>query len=783
MIHDADPGAALPFEPGQPPKTYRFPPGVRWTLAAFALALAALAAWLASPANSVRLHDAAASGMLTGVLLALAAWLLVLGQRTRLVLSADELDYRGAFLSRRIAVAHILGRRRTHNSKRGMRIVPRPGRGREFLVSGDLARDASFDAWFARIPDLDAAEHSASLAQLQADRSLGATPRDVDERLFRAKLLANIGAAASIALLVELQWGALVWDFPLDVTIAVGMSTVALLAAGLARGLVTLTPLDISRNDARPSLFPMILLPSIGVLVRLPAQSNFDDWRGLALPALVGGALGAAYAMAFDVDLRRRLGGALVTLVGMATFAAAAWLWLDVHADSALVAPARVLVTGRWVARSPAATIGLGPAATTADWTRVRVSRQDLRALQVGDVACLAEHAGLLGLRWAELHRCAGDPASTPEQSARHWLAHVARPASQRPPLARQLVAGDWQSVDATLNGLQKRFENGEATAVDVEQAFIPLYNVEPALDAPLADWLAHAPDSWAAHVAMALHTERQIEWLQGAGFDERNSPAFNWQERTRFGLMHAQASMRLSSRPALSLMTTYRLTVDRWKDHADWVARMVAIDPDDVSMRRESLIRHPVCPCRGQAPTDPAMAELLRGDPSQRVRDTLRAYRLFERGQDAGNTPAAVALYTQALALQPYPQDAYSSHINIAVALIESNRLDEATTQLQAAIATLPGNRHAHEELGYVYELQNRKPEALAEFLVDAERGQAWAQMRVGSYLLVPETGVTLDRKTGVSWMRRAADNGDADARSSLRRNRHLLAEFPPTD
>ena len=782
LNNDADTGPAAPFDPGRYPRTYRLSVSVRWILAGLAIATAALGTYLVSPANSSRSRGGTVEWAGAALLLVSAAWLLALGERTRLVLSADSLVSRGVLLSRQVSIAHILGRRRTPNSRRGIRIIARPGHGRALQLSGDLKRDAHFDAWFARIPDLDATDHAASLAQVLQDRTLGATPRDVQERLARAKRWATIGAVASFALLVEIRLAPLLWDNQVDVAIAICLPIVALLAAGLARGLVTLTPINKARNDARPSLFPMLLLPSIGVVLRVTTQFNIEGWQAILIPSLVGGALGSAYAMAFDVDLRRRVGAALTTFFGMAVFAAAAFLWLDVRADLAAVTPVRAAVTTRQADKAAATVIGLGPADTAIDWTHVHPMRADLADLQIGSVACLAEHPGLLGLRWAELHRCAGDPAITPEQAAHHWLARIARPASQRPPLAQQLVDGDWPAVDAALNGIQKRFENGDATAVDVEQAFIPLYNVEPALDAPLADWLAHAPDSWAAHVAMVLHTERQIEWLFAGGFGERDSPAFNWQERTRFALMHAQASMRLSSRPALSLLATYRLTAHRWKEHPDWVDRMVAIDPQDVSMRREYLIQHPICPCHGLSPDDPAMADLLRANPSQRVRDTLAAYRLFERGVDAGNTARAVALYTQALALRPYPQDAYSSHINIAVALIEGRRHDEATAELKAAVATLPGNRHAHEELGYVYELQDKKPQALAEFLVDAERGQSWAQMRVGSFLLTPETGVPLDRKTGARWMREAANNGQALARDILRRHRDLMAEYPPT-
>ena len=399
LSDDANPAAALPFEPGRYPRTYRFPVGVRLTLSAMAIAVVAIGVFIATSARTPRHGEVMGLWMLDGILFAVASWMQVLAVRTRLVLSADGLDHRGAFLSRHLSTAQILGRRRTHNSRRGMRIVPRPGHGRALPISGDLQRDAHFEAWFARFADLDAAEHAASLANLLQDRGLGATPRDVGDRLAHAKLLARIGAVASLALLVELRVGPALWESTIDVTIAMCMPLVALLAAGLVRGLVTLTPRDRDDNDARPSLFPMIMLPSIGVLLRVPPQSNFSDWKALVLPAIIGGALGTAYAMTIDVGLRRRIGAALGTLAGMGIFAAAAYLWLDVRADISSVTPVRAAVTGRWSGKAPGGGIGLGPAATVADWASVRVTRATLDDLQIGSIACLSEHPGLFGLR------------------------------------------------------------------------------------------------------------------------------------------------------------------------------------------------------------------------------------------------------------------------------------------------------------------------------------------------------------------------------------------------
>ena len=783
---NSNPGASPPpgFDPSKYPANYLVSAGNRWLFAVIAALVAAAGVYIAT----IPRHGAPSDDWILVVIASLTgwlgAWLLLRAFRSRLILWPDRLDYRGAILSRSMAAADIRGWRRPRNRRKGYALEPREGRGRKLLIPDDLRRDDLSEAWFGRFPNIDQEELDASRARVVEDRTLGATARDIDEALALATRVAWIAGW----LVVALVFWANVLPFRLQVNAALSLALppLALWACFQWRGLFRLVPVSL-RKDVRPTLFPALMLPSLALLIDFQSLVNVQAWHSLIAPAIAGGALIAALALKLENEtdgLGTRAVAAAWVLVAAAAYvgvaACAANVWLDV----AQVRPVRVSVVGvRGILdRSRGGyAVGLGPAPTPTDWPVVRVARPDFAFLRVGDVACLSEHAGLFGLPWAELHRCGDTPDRAPDAAARHWLAHVARPASQRPPLAQRLVDGDWPSVDAELNGLQKRFEAGEVSDVAVEQAYIPLYNVEPALDAPLADWLARAPKSYAAHLAMALHTERQIEWLSRAGFDERTSPTFNAKEREAFEQAQLDASKALSSRPVPTLMAQYRLRPGAPSTQAGWVDRAVALDPDDLLMRREYLVRHPLCPCRDEVTDDPAMRRVLAATPSPRVQDALAARRLFERATDAGHTDKAIALYEQALALNPYPQDAYEAHIAIAVVLIERRRLDEAIAALKAAIATLPGNRHAHEELGYVYELQKKMPEALAEFLVDAERGQSWAQMRVGSFLLTPEAGVPLDRRTGAYWMREAANGGEALARDILRRHPDLMREFPP--
>lgn len=727
------------------------------------------------------LGGVAVGAMVSGV----ALLLLLRAIRSRLILWPDRLEVRGGIFSRHIAMADIRGRRRPPNGSRDVLLEPREGRGRSVQISADLRRDAASDAWFDRLPDLDQAELDASRARVLDDAALGATAIDVDERLAAATWWARGLNLLAIVLVVWARFAPLAVHA--NAVLSLALPLLALWACVQWRGLFRLAP-EYGTRDVRPTLFPALMLPSLALVVELPFLANLQSWHAVIAPALAIGALAAALALKLeqrDDPLPRRAAMAGWVLCAAGAYAGTAGLVADVWLDRVPVQAVRASVTGvhgRHGLAFGGHAIGLGPAATPADWTSMHVSAPDFAFLRVGDVACLSEHTGLIGIAWAEVHRCADSPDRPADAAARHWLAHVARPASQRPPLAQRLVDGDWQAIDAELDALQKRFERGEVTEVELEQTYAPLSKVDPALDAPMADWVARAPRSYAAHLAMALHTERQVEWLYTAGFDEHSSPTFNWRERAAQVTDQLSKAERLSTRPVQGLLAAYRLDPANVRDAQAWTTRVVALDPEDITMRREYLIQHPLCPCHGGVPDDPAMRWLLEAHPSPRVRDALAAYRLFERGVDAGGTPRSVALYRHALGLQPYPQDAYTSHINLALALINQKHVDEAIVELKAAIATLPGNAHAHETLGYAYDLQGRKPEALAEFLVDAERGQAWAQMRAGSFLLQPEPGVPLDRRTGARWMREAANRGQPEARDILRRHLDLMAEYPPT-
>ena len=391
------------FDPQRYPRTYTFSASGRGTMVVGAAGLLTFIGWLIAVRSTTSTRSDLATGIFAfGAFAALATWIAAAGLRTRAILSEDGLEYRGAFLSRSVRVADILGRRCPY--AQAIQFELRPGRGRRLRMRGDLARDEWFESWLARIPDLDAAERAASLARVLEDTTLGATPDDVAVRLRRAVLLGRVGAAIAFALLLELQVAPAWWTTQSDIAIAVALGFAALLSAVLLRGLVTLVP---TRNDARPSALPMIAAPMLVLPLRVWTQFNLHDGRMLTIGAVALTLLGAWTALPMASSPRRRALATLGACACVVAFVGTGIAWLDVWLDRRPVQPVRVAVTARDIGKGPARRIGVAQANGAPPERVLFVSRADYKALQVGDIACLSEHPGLLGLRWAEVHACA----------------------------------------------------------------------------------------------------------------------------------------------------------------------------------------------------------------------------------------------------------------------------------------------------------------------------------------------------------------------------------------
>jgi hypothetical protein len=265
------------------------------------------------------------------------------------------------------------------------------------------------------------------------------------------------------------------------------------------------------------------------------------------------------------------------------------------------------------------------------------------------------------------------------------------------------------------------------------------------------------------------------------AGFTQQVSPALNADSLRDKSLADLDVSRALSPHPALSVLSRYRLVArDRGEDR-QWVERAIADDPDDLLVRREFLLQRPPCPCEaGTAPADPELQWLLGTHPPADVAQALQAVRLYQRGawfDHMGRADEAQRLYEAVLQHQPFRQEAYSAQINLGLAALLRRQMEEGFAHLDAANAIAPHGVHAHSARAWGDELRQDYPQALADYLVDADRGDGDAQLRAGRLLLSGAPGVPIDRAAAAKWLGAAAANGLKEARTELRRRTEVLA------
>jgi TPR repeat protein len=78
------------------------------------------------------------------------------------------------------------------------------------------------------------------------------------------------------------------------------------------------------------------------------------------------------------------------------------------------------------------------------------------------------------------------------------------------------------------------------------------------------------------------------------------------------------------------------------------------------------------------------------------------------------------------------------------------------------------PHATHALNQRGWRHQGLKRFDAAFRDYRASAEQGDAWAQMMTGKFLWQGQ-GIAEDREQAVAWLRKAADQGNRDAKVSL--------------
>ncbi len=381
---------------------YTLRPGQRTLYLFFAVISGFMAAlfYLVNGSNPNPLATSAPSAIFG----ASAFYLALVALRSRLIIDGTHVQVQGAIRTREFDLSQIEGFRTYKSRYQSFRVICLKNQTWKIPLM-KYAKDQSLDDWFAGLKDLDQQDRQQLLEKIDQDQELGSTPEERRSALARAKQINIVawvldGSAAAAFLLAPAEY-------------RVTAMTVLALAPAAAAYMLFSQPLLYavfkSKADPRAEVSPLLMISGFGLLIGA-ASLNFIS-VGLLLPFI---AIGALASLAMFYPAARKNPRPVATLVGL-LFLSALYGWglassVDTAADPSVPQSYTAEVLGGHVShgsRSTSYYLELEPWGPYADVdTRMHVSSNVYSATRVGQVVCLALHAGALRAPWYELVPC-----------------------------------------------------------------------------------------------------------------------------------------------------------------------------------------------------------------------------------------------------------------------------------------------------------------------------------------------------------------------------------------
>jgi Zn-dependent protease with chaperone function/TPR repeat protein len=376
-------------------------------------------------------------------------------------------------------------------------------------------------------------------------------------------------------------------------------------------------------------------------------------------------------------------------------------------------------------------------------------------------------------------------------------------------PVQRQIIdlleKRDYAALEGLLGGHQWAFEADSGTSRQLENAFGAFRKVPRSGEAALDEWVGKHPASYAALVARGSYYHAQGLDARGTAFlkdtpDENVEGMRVYMSRARRDL---ERSLKLTQKPYLSrllLMSVTRVAGGRRGAKAQYV-EAVKLAPQSVELRLAYMSglepRWGGSLAEMEAFAAESRAQLKDPDAAARVAARIPAYRAHERQREKDFAQAlqlydeSIALYADArtlcersYVLSQLKRDAEAfADVKVALSKVRdirycleravsaaarSNAGDDAIDVLNLVIEVDPRSHHAYNQRGWKHQQQGRQELAFQDYLASAKLGDAWGQLQAGKFYWAGR-GTREDREEGLTWLRKSAEQGNADAKVSL--------------
>jgi hypothetical protein len=403
-----DISSAPPFDPSNYPRTYRISAGYRgffFVLGGIAVAVGSLGIAYFGTGHEMRSPLQAALMAAVCLLFALVgAYLIIYALRTNVTLRPDAIVVQEIFTCKTLLRADIAARRLLPTQYvRTLVLIPRATGQKKLKFGLAVSTDAAFASWLADIPDLDAKELSESQKALGVDPDLGFNSEERSQTIARAKNLATV--------LNALAFVSLFWSFtfprPYFLLIAI-LSALPLIALGLLVQSQGIYQVEGRRNDARPSLALVFLLPGMALAMRALHDFHFLEWKPiLSLAALLAFAMALVVAKA-DPATRQRRAALLPILIFGAFYTFGLIAQANRLLDRSTPQTFQVAVVGKHISpgKSRSYYLHIDPWGPQTSGTQIPVPKSLYTSTATGQLVCVYLHPGALRIPWYAVAQC-----------------------------------------------------------------------------------------------------------------------------------------------------------------------------------------------------------------------------------------------------------------------------------------------------------------------------------------------------------------------------------------
>jgi hypothetical protein len=323
----------------------------------------------------------------------------------RVTLTTDAVTVIEPFSQRQLLCAQIRGRRLL-GGQQGLPtlvLVPKDDTAKRLRLSLVLKTDRAFDAWIARLPDIDQEERDRSAQEVAQALYPDHLPHERGARIKRLRQLAKWVTGATIALSIA------AFFLPDYSVLTATLIVLPWLAVWLVARFQPLYRFGARRNDAHPDFTAALMLPGLSLTVYALTDVHTFDWAGPAMLTACGGLVLGGAALRVDPWFRQQRATAILTCLFVFAYGYGAGLEIDVLADSAKPVVYMTEVLAKRVFRGRKSNtyyLRVKPWGPITDADEITVPAGRYGATRTGDTVCVYVGEGAFRVSWYQVRDC-----------------------------------------------------------------------------------------------------------------------------------------------------------------------------------------------------------------------------------------------------------------------------------------------------------------------------------------------------------------------------------------